>query len=97
MQLLTIFLRRVVSWLIEIPQKFYTGSFGYMAMTKQIVEAAVAAMILAVCLGAAVIILGANAGVVSGLITVIVKLAAAVAVIGVFAAAILSFARAVAP
>lgn len=66
-------------------------------MTEQIVEAAVAAMVLAVCFGAAAIILGANAGVVSGLITVVVKLAAGVAVIGVFGAVILSFVRAAAP
>jgi len=68
-----------------------------MNMTEQIVEAAVAAMVLAVCFGAAAIILGANAGVVSGLITVVVKLAAGVAIIGVFAAVIISFVRAAAP
>lgn len=68
-----------------------------MGMTEQIVETAVDAIVLAVCFGATAIILGANTGVVSGLITVVVKLAVGVVIIGVFVAVILPFARAAAP
>jgi len=54
-------------------------------------------MVLAVCFGAAAIILGANAETVSGLITLVVKQATIIAVIAVFAAVIFSFVRAAAP
>jgi len=48
-------------------------------------------MVLAVCFGAAAIILGANAETVSGLIALVVKQATSIAVIAVFAAVIFSF------
>lgn len=64
---------------------------------EKLIEGAVAAIVLAVCLGGAALILGANVGLVSGVITTIIKLAAGVVAIGAIVTVIFAFVQAAIP